>query len=199
MRKLLLVGVLLFSGLVLRAQVTYRLSGSNGIQIAGTSTLSDWTVASREVAGEMTFTPTQKGTTETFRTGIIRAGKATLQVSSIRSEKGETMDAKMYKALKGDSHPEITFVLTKPVQVTRSAGKISAAGNLEIAGVTRPMTFELDLTFANGNFHLEGSENLRLSDFEIAPPTAMFGQIVTGDEITVKLDLTFARDKNHLN
>ncbi|HEX8037716.1 MAG TPA: YceI family protein [Chryseosolibacter sp.] len=199
MLKLSLVGILLVAGLTLRAQVTYRLSGNNGIQIAGTSTLSDWTVASREVGGEMTFTPSKKGTATTFRPGVIRDAKATLQVSSIKSEKGETMDAKMYKALKGESHPEIIFVLTKPLQVSRSAGTISAAGNLEIAGVTRPMMFELDLTCADGNFHLEGSKNLRFSDFEIDPPTAMFGQIVTGDEISVKLDLTFVRDTNQSN
>lgn len=195
MRKLSIIGILLLASLTLPAQITYRLSGTNGIQIAGTSTLSDWTVTSREVAGAMTFTPSQKGTAS-FRPGVIRDAKATLQVSSIKSEKGETMDAKMYKALKGESHPEITFVLTTPVQVSGPAGKISATGKLEIAGVTRPMTFELDLTCADGNFHLEGSKSLRFSDFEIDPPTAMFGQIVTGDEIAVKLDLTFARDTN---
>ncbi len=63
---------------------------------------------------------------------------------------------------------------------------------MEIAGVTRPMTFDLAFSYADGNFHLEGSKALRFSDFEIDPPAAMFGQIVTGDEIVVKLDLTFA-------
>lgn len=40
--------------------------------------------------------------------------------------------------------------------------------------------------------HLQGSKSLKLADFQVEPPTAMFGQIVTGDEISVVLDLYFS-------
>lgn len=97
----------------------------------------------------------------------------------------------MYKALKSDTHPKITFLLTNPVQISKAPAKLSATGDIDIAGVTHPMTFILDLTYADNTFHLTGSQPLKLSDFEIEPPTAMFGQIETGDEIEIALDLSF--------
>ena len=35
----------------------------------------------------------------------------------------------------------------------------------------------------------------RTAEFDVEPPTAMFGQIVTGDEILVALDLYFSPAK----
>jgi polyisoprenoid-binding protein YceI len=70
---------------------------------------------------------------------------------------------------------------------------IPATGTVEIAGVRRPITFDLNLTFAENAFRLQGSQSLKMSEFEIEPPTAMFGQIVTGDEIVVELDLLFKK------
>jgi len=98
----------------------------------------------------------------------------------------------MYSALKKDTHPQISFLLTQPVTI-KGPGKVSVTGNVEIAGVIRPMTFDLNLTWADNALHLQGSRSTKLSEFEIEPPTAMFGQIETGDDITVELDLFFVR------
>lgn len=191
--KLLYATPGLFLFLPLQAHVTYSISPASKIEISGTSTLSDWVVRSGQVSGEMTFAAVsgKPGAGHAVQAGMIKDGKAILEVSSIKSEKGETMDNKLYKALKNDAHPRITFSLTQPVQVVKGEKSVSATGNVEIAGLTRPMTFDLTLSYLNDTFHLRGSRSLKLSDFNIEPPTAMFGQIVTGDEITVGLDLTF--------
>lgn len=137
----------------------------------------------------MTITPSaknQKGNTET-----IKDAKVILVVSSIKSEKGETMDNKMYQALKEKSHQKIVFVLTQPIKIMKAPAKLSATGNIELAGITRPLTFDLDLTHEENGYHFQGSRTLRMSDFQIDPPSAMFGQIVAGDEIVVELNLFF--------
>jgi polyisoprenoid-binding protein YceI len=169
-----------------QAQTSYTVAPASSISISGTSTLSNWVVRSQQVSGEMTFTGS-------IGPGTIKAAKAAVEVSSIRSEKGETMDNKMYNALKEDSHPEITFVLTKPIALSKAPARLSATGEVTIAGVTNAMTFELDLTYADNAFRIQGTRSLKLSDFNIEPPTAMFGQIETGDEIDVRLDLVFAK------
>ena len=175
------------------AQSVYKMSDNSKVHISGTSTLSDWTVRSEELAGEMTFTPSgKKAKDNDFDGGAIQEAKAVLEVSTIKSEKGETMDNKIYSALKRDSYPRITFMLTAPVVIPKSTGKVSATGNVEIAGVTRPMTFELDVAYEANVFHVSGSRSLKLTEFDVEPPTSMFGQIVTGDEIAVALDLYFS-------
>lgn len=188
--------VLLLLNLVvspLSAQERYNVSDGSSIEISGTSTLSDWIVRSKEVSGEMTFTPSQeKGKASGIRSGTIPQARAVLEVLSIKSEKGETMDNKLYKALKSDVHPQITFVLTSPVHVSGEE-QISASGDVQLAGVSRPMTFDLKLAHTDRGLQLTGSRSLKLSDFAIEPPTAMFGQIVTGDDIVVKLDLYFIK------
>jgi polyisoprenoid-binding protein YceI len=164
------------------AQVTYKVSPKSTLQISGTSTLSDWVVKSETLSGEMLYS----GTTKTS----IRQASVVLDVSTIKSEKGEAMDNKIYKALKSDEHPQISFVLSSPVATSlKDEKKLSVTGDVTLAGVKRPMTFDLVVSNADNAVHLKGSKSLKLSEFEIEPPTAMFGQIVIGDEIKIDLDL----------
>jgi len=69
-----------------------------------------------------------------------------------------------------------------------STGILSIAGNeqeVEVA-VTGQLTAEGQLTF-------KGSKALKFSDFDIEPPSAMFGQIVCGDEITVHFEFHYIK------
>jgi polyisoprenoid-binding protein YceI len=175
--------IVMLAGSPVLSQASYKVLPASNIQISGTSTLSDWVVKSDQVSGEMILATGSKA--------IIKSAHAALEVSSIKSEKGEAMDNKMYNALKHDSHPTIKFKLTKPLELAESVSRFSAAGNVELAGVTKPMTFDLEFTRAGDTLRFQGKRSLKLSDFDIEPPTAMFGQIETGDEIVVAVDLVF--------
>ncbi len=62
----------------------------------------------------------------------------------------------------------------------------SAAGQLTVAGATRPLTMALKATIVDGGGLLfEGSAPLRMTEFGIEPPKAMLGTIKTGDEVRV--------------
>jgi hypothetical protein len=178
----------------LHAQIKYKVAAASKVSISGTSTVSDWVVHSEQVSGEMIFLSLEKKPPATeIQKGTIREGKAILEVSRVKSEKGEVMNNKMHKALKSDEHPQIIFSLTEPMRIENSPAQISATGDVQIAGVTRPMTFDLKYVFSDNSFRFKGSKSLKLSDFNIEPPTAMFGQIETGDEIVVELDLIFTQ------
>jgi polyisoprenoid-binding protein YceI len=169
-------------------------SAGSSIEISGTSTVSDWIVISKQLSGEMRFAPSiKKGKVAEAQAGTIQQATVILEVVSIKSEKGETMDNKLYKALKSDLHPKITFVLTNLIQLSGASDAVSASGDVHLAGVTRPMTFDLKLTRTEQGFQVTGSRSLKLSDFAIEPPTAMFGQIETGNDIVVKLGLYFTK------
>lgn len=189
-RKLLFGALLTFFALVQAfPQESYKVLPASSIEISGTSTLSNWVVKSSQVSGEMTFDAGLK------RNGpeVIKSARVVVDVSSIKSEKGETMDNKMYGALKHDSYPQIAFVLTNPLDLPKGASKLSASGNVNLAGVTKPLIFDLEVRREKDAFRFQGRKTLKLSDFDIEPPTAMFGQIETGDEIVVSLDLLYGK------
>lgn len=191
-RKFISTALLILAGAsVVVAQARYKLLPPSNVQISGTSTVSNWVVKSQEVSGEMSFTPSA------VKAGVLGSvvnAKVVLEVASIKSEKGETMDNKMYAALKHDEHPRITFLLSNPVEITAAPSTVRVTGDVELAGVKRPMIFDLKLVSPpGGNFHFQGSSSMNLSDFSIEPPTAMFGQIETGNAIVIQLDLIFGK------
>lgn len=170
------------------AQTQFQVVDGSTVSISGTSTISDWVVKSEKPEGTLVL---EKSANKASSAGRIMKVSAVLPVETIKSERGETMDNKMYGALKKDAHPSITFTLAKPLEV-KGSGKIAAAGEITIAGVTRPMTFDLNLAYANGRIEVSGKKSIKMTEFNVEPPTAMFGQIVAGDDVVVDLRLVFA-------
>ena len=78
------------------------------------------------------------------------------------------------------------------MEVTSNDGsKLSTNGNLTLAGVTRQIQMDVNVEETSEGIRYTGSVPLKMSDFEIRPPTAMFGALRTGDEVTVGFDVVF--------
>ena len=170
-------------------QDNYQLDNNSTVKINGTSTLHDWesVVENKEI----TFSASVKD-------GVVTIEKLSLsvEVASIKSGK-EVMDNKTYEALKESDYPNITFLLNEPLTVN-SNGKAIAKGTLSLAGVKKEVEVEGNAK-ANNNAQIaiEGSYTLNMKDYNITPPTAMFGTIKTGEEITVIFDLSLTKAPNN--
>jgi polyisoprenoid-binding protein YceI len=108
------------------------------------------------------------------------------------------MDNKTYKALLAETHPNITYVLTKVNKLEQkgSAYNIMATGNLTIAGVTKAIDLVVSgKALANGSIQFTGTKDLLMTQFNVDPPTALLGTLKTGDAITVKIDVTLEKTK----
>src|SRR3984957_20111380 len=124
-------------GAPLPGQNDYNLAKGYKIAIHGTMSVHDWVETVGEATGELTAGQLDGGCED------FSAVRITMIVRSIRSDMGKTMDNNTYKALKAEADPEITFRLGAPVTVTAVGGKrkpIALAGQLTLAGVTRPTT-----------------------------------------------------------
>ncbi|SHI69951.1 YceI family protein [Pseudozobellia thermophila] len=174
--KYIITLVLVAYGFVLSAQDLYTLSDESTLTIDGTSTVHDWTVAAQKMVGELQLSD-----------ATIKEINFEVDVAEIKSERGATMDNKMHKALKKDEYPKITFVLTG------LKDESTVVGNLTIAGKRNVAEIPVALNSSGNVVELSGEYKLVLQDFGIEPPTAMFGQIVVGDEVTVKFNLKFAK------
>lgn len=192
-RVFTLFAICLMSINVVLGQSAWQLSSESQIKINGTSTIHDWEVKSEKMAGSMLFTPKGKIKSNKLMEGKISDGKLSVNVVQIKSERGATMDGKMHQALKVEAHPTIGFVLSQPIQLEKKTRDgVEIKGQLSIAGVTKTSDVSASVSQTNaGTIVISGETALKLTDFNITPPTAMFGQIQTGDDISVVFDLIF--------
>jgi len=174
----------IFAVLSAAGQASYKQTGA--ITIAGTSTMHDWTMTSKEVNYNAGFELGADGTPTRLNTVSV-----TLPAESLKSGKG-AMDNNAYKALKTDKNKQIIFQLT----TSKITGKtIVCSGNLTIAGTTKPVDVDVTYEVKNGNMVCKGSKKIKMTDFNVEPPSFMFGSVKTGDEITVSFDVTLAQIK----
>jgi polyisoprenoid-binding protein YceI len=57
-------------------------------------------------------------------------------------------------------------------------------------GTKKPVTLQLDGRPNGNGFEFRGTHQLKMSDFNMRPPTAMMGAVRTGDEVTISFKLT---------
>ena len=168
----------------------YSLIKGHTVSIHGTSNLHDWDEKVCTVNGNGLVLWNSDGTFDLLAMNIK------MEVHSIKSTEGSVMNNNTYKALKADSNPEITFTLVAPVKsISAVAGKhnITAKVNLAIAGVTKPVDIAVTATAQpHGNIEFEGAKTIKMTDFGIKPPVALFGTMKTGDEITIHFKTVFA-------
>ncbi len=165
------------------SSISYTIDKSTKITIEGTSNVHDWVAHVNKVTGGVEFGVSDDG--------LIRINECNvnIDVESIKSEKGSIMDNKMFKALKGKEHPSITFKLKSigSMEKTSSGFKSKVYGYLTVAGTTKVIGFDVVGTeLANGNYEVKGSEKLKMTSYNVDPPTAMMGAMTTGDDITIK-------------
>ena len=171
------------------AQVKYR-SQDLTVKVTGTSSLHDWEIESNKgkVEAVLVLGPNYK------ITGVSGL-KFTVQSESLKSGHS-SMDNNTYKALKTGQHESITFVLSSSTitQIDANTYLLKCVGNMTIAGTTR----ETDLVAqcklsADGTFTCSGSKNIKMTDFNIKPPTAIMGTVKTGNDISIAYNLKIVK------
>jgi hypothetical protein len=159
------------------------------IAIRGTSSLHDWEMDLTSFNSDLLLN--QEGSLIMGFDNVTFSCKAT----DIKSE-SSLMDKKAYDALKADYYPYITFTgISGTGLVTRGNGFTgNLKGKLNIAGKTKDVTIPFDGNFTDSKtINIVASADLNMSSFNIIPPTAMFGALKTGDEITVSFSLQFVQ------
>lgn len=94
----------------------------------------------------------------------------------------------MHTALKKEEHPKISINLNEVKNSTNLMGTINVAGQEKTVEI--PVKMNTD----NASLKISGEYAITLQDYDIEPPTAMFGQIIVGNDVTVKFDLVFSKD-----
>ena len=188
-RILFLLAICPLAGAGLPGESTYKLAQRFTVTIHGTLSIHNWVETVGEVTGEMKAAPHAGGGTD------LNSIRITMIVRSIRSDMGKTMDNNTYKALKAEADPEITFRLGDPVTLTAAGGKrgpIALAGQLTLAGVTRPTILWInDFSIWPDSMRFEGKQSIKMTDFGVKAPSALFGTLKVGPVLTINFITVF--------
>jgi len=184
--RLMLVILMALSYNVLSAQEHYNLiKADQHFVVKGTSSLHDWHMETTDGQGECVLTQTN---------GVMNVQKAEVKFKAEGLESGKGgMDKNAYKALKTDDFPWIEFKLS--TFEAKQDGKGIVKGDLTIAGFTKQVTFDVETVQGTGIITVSGTTAFKLTDFKVDPPTALFGTIKTGDDVTAEFKLTFKNQK----
>ncbi len=180
-RSLTAIALIFISLQLSLAQKTLQLDNSSMMYVHGTSTLHDWT----SIVEQMT------ATAEVDLNGDlkdIKTLKIKIKVESIESGKGK-MNSLTYESLKYEEHPYIVFDLNDIKSI--SAGYITASGKVTIAGATRNIEVKGKYSLIGNQLKISGKKDINMTEFNMEPPTAMFGTIVVGEVVTIEYDLIF--------
>jgi len=189
-RKIILAGIAAaFLSAATADKNIYTITNDYVVTIHGTSNLHAWDEKVQKVTGKGTINWNKDGSFDLSGISIK------MDVHSIKSDMGSVMDNNTYKALKADAHPEIVFTLlgdAKSILANTSNKIITVNGNLSIAGVTKFVTMKAKVNMqGKGKLIFEGSQPIAMSDYGISAPTALFGTLKTGNEITINFKISF--------
>jgi polyisoprenoid-binding protein YceI len=176
------------------SQSEYRIAGQNSkMTVKGTSSLHDWLCRVEQVTGQA------KAEVEGGKLTKLSSLTLSATSNSIRSikENGDyyekAMDKNIYKALATDKHPNIVFTLSKvnSMKASGTSTLIDASGVLSIAGTRKEAIITVKATPGATGIVFEGSVPIKMTDFNVDPPTALFGTIKTGNDVVVDFKMTF--------
>jgi hypothetical protein len=184
MNNVRLLGILFFTllSIGLHSQEKFELAKADQkFIVKGTSSLHDWHMESNEGLGSCLINQTNGSLN-------VQNAEVKFKAESLKSGKNG-MDKNAYKALKTKEAEWIDFKLSS--FELADGGKGIAKGNLTVAGFTKSVTFQVEMSQKSDLLTVTGTTTFLLTDFKIEPPTALLGTIKTGDEVTIEFNLTF--------
>jgi polyisoprenoid-binding protein YceI len=153
------------------------------IKVAGSSNMHDWTMEAKSGTIEANL---NLASNVSYLAGI-QSLSLTIPVKNLKSE-SSLMDSRAQDALKADKYKEITFQLLTATPISTSANKsvFKVTGQLTISGVTRQIEMvATSQKTADGSVLITGQQKLKMTQFNVRPPSFMFGALKVTDDLTI--------------
>jgi hypothetical protein len=166
---------------------TYRFLTAK-VTINGKSTLHDWTVEAPEILDIpdlLQLVTEGPGLIDTFG---FKVGVATMD-----GGRGAAMNDKIHKALQSKSHPYIIYHQEDPAHYEIIENQLSfvSTGLVSMAGFSKDESIQTTGVISDGVLTLTATHPLLMSEYDIEPPSAMFGQIQTKDDISITIEIKY--------
>lgn len=198
MRKCLEVLVIIYICLTVFPNIGYSQSlykvketKDVNIKLLGTSTFRDWEMDALTSNGEAKFI---------FKPGSdkdlvsLSSLSFAINVTDLKSD-SDKLNANAYEALKSGEYKDIRYKLTSSTISPKKGGYlVKSIGNLTIAGVTKATTMDVQAVINDdGSVTTKGTYKLKMTDFNVEPPSFFWGVMKTGDDITLDFTIVYIK------
>ncbi len=174
--------------------MSYSIDPGSSLAIAGTSNVNSFNCFCNE-----NFIKRPVKVTSIDSSMVLRLSNAVLKLPTKTMDcNNSRMNSDLCDALKADQYPYIVIELHEVnlSNLNRQALKggewrnVVAIATLTITNVCRPLVLDVRAQQVSpGHYHFVSSKDLKMTDFKVDPPTALFGLIKVHNEINIKLDL----------
>jgi polyisoprenoid-binding protein YceI len=161
--------------------------------IEGTSNLHSWSCQATTMDAAIEFDAAALAQVAVAPPKALKKVEVKVPVKSLKCNHGG-MDGNVYKALKADDSPEISYIMATFEAVpgeAKDSFTLHAVGTLKIAGKENPLKLDVAATrMPDGSVKATGVVPILMTDYGIQPPTAIFGRLKTGNEVKVNFALS---------
>ena len=180
--------IMIFSTQTSVAQ-NYNLNKSaSTVKVEGTSNIHDWEMTAEDFQGNLNV--------EMKDGQLVKINELNFAVVAESLKSGKSgMDKNTYKALKTHKNKRITYQVEKVNNIDCTSStecKVATSGYLTIAGTRKAADIIFNAKVSGNSITLTGAQTINMTNFNVDPPTAMFGTITTGDEVTINFETTFS-------
>jgi polyisoprenoid-binding protein YceI len=190
-----MIALIASSATVAGAQGTARVAVApeSKLWIEGTSNLHGWSCKATALEAAVELDAATATQISVAPPKSLKRVQVKVPVRSIKCGHGG-MDDNLYKALKADDSPDISYIMATFDAVAGEAKDsftLHTAGTLTIAGKENNLTMDVIATrMPDGTVKATGVVPIKMTDYGIKPPTAIFGRLKTGDEVKINFELS---------
>ncbi|MBS3768888.1 MAG: YceI family protein [Bacteroidales bacterium] len=191
---LILIHMIIAIPAMSQESIQLSIASNTELSFDGTSNVHDWDSEITELTGQGAFAQSLLNGSNS-QENPVKDVKVSIPVKSIESGKNKMNDI-MYDALKAEEHPEIEYELISSEVIQKSGNEftLQTNGYLTVAGVTKQIALQVKgKQLDDQTIQFTGSKNLKMTDFNVDPPKALFGAIKSGDEVDVKFTAVFSK------
>jgi len=164
------------------AQETVRIpvSTDSKLWIDGTSNLHGWSCKAEKFEAVIELDAAAAAQLAAAPPKALKRVEVKVPVKALKCGHG-AMDNNLYKALNADQAPEVSYILAT---FEAAPGEAKDTFTLQTQGTL------VATRLADGAVKATGVVAIKMTDYGIQPPTAIFGRLKTGDEVKVNFELT---------
>jgi len=164
--------------------IEYKIAPESHLWLVGTATTGSWTCGTGELSGY--------GIPSTS----VRPADVRVSIKVKNLDCGNRfMNNDMYDAMNADQFPTIEYRLISARRIPSTDNdtvwmKLQTTGTLDLNGVSKQLNMQVNVRRLSGDrIQAVGSIGMLMSDFNVTPPSALFGLVKASNELEVRFDI----------
>jgi len=179
---------------VVRAQDTRVAVGAESkLWIEGTSNLHGWSCKATTLDAAIDLDAALAAQLTSAPPKALKRVHVKVPVKSLKCGH-DAMDNNLYKALKATDSSSIDYILATFEAVPgeeKDTFTLHTVGTLTVAGSENKIEMDVIASrMPDGSVMAKGLVPIKMTDYGIKPPTAIFGRVKTGNEVKINFELT---------